>query len=61
LLLEGTIFFFPSGSWLKNYRLISEMFLTVSLLPISDTRKGFKERKCDFFTIGKILDGEIIL
>ena len=50
-----------SGSWPKNCGLISDMLLTASLPPISDTGKGFMEREGDFFIVGKILDKEITL
>jgi hypothetical protein len=56
LFLEGINKSLPSGSWLKNYRLILDMFITVSLPPISDMGKGLKEREGDLFTVGKIMD-----
>jgi hypothetical protein len=59
LFLEGKIH--PSGSWPKNYKLILNMFLIVSLPPIYDMGKGLKECEGDFFTVGKILDKEITL
>jgi hypothetical protein len=61
LLLEGINKSHPSGSWTKNCILIFDMFLTISIPPISNMGKGFKEREGDFLTIGKILDREINL
>jgi hypothetical protein len=60
-LLEGIDKRFPSGSWPKNCRLISNMLLTVCLPPIFDMGKGFKEHKGDFYIVGKFLDREITL
>jgi hypothetical protein len=61
LFLEGIKKIHPSRSWPKNYRLILDMFLTVSLPPISNMGKGLKEWKVDLFTAGKIVDREITL
>jgi hypothetical protein len=60
-LLEGINKIFPSGSWPKNHKIILNMFLTISLPPISDMGKGFKECIGDVFTVGKFLDKEISL
>jgi hypothetical protein len=61
LFLGGINKILPSGSYPKYCRLILDMLLTVSLPPIYDMGKGFKEREGDFFTIGKILDKKITL
>jgi hypothetical protein len=61
LFLEGIKKICPSGPWPKNFILILDMFLTVSLPPISHMGKGLKENKGDLFTVGKIVDREITL
>jgi hypothetical protein len=61
LLLEGIDKIQPSGFGPKNCRLISDILLTLRFPPISNMRKGFKECKGDFFTVGKILGREITI
>ena len=61
LFLEGINKSCPSGSWPKNYIHILDMFLTISISPISDTGKGLKEHEGDLFIVGKIVDREITL
>ena len=49
----------PSGICLKHSRLVCSVFLPINTPPILDMGDCLKERKCDLFLVGKIVDKEI--
>jgi hypothetical protein len=49
----------PSGLGPKYLRLLCGIFLPVSFPPMFDMGESLKERKCDLFSVGKIVNKEI--